>query len=145
MNYAQKLYKTRFHTEISSSDLFNMVTYNPAKALMLENRIGKIADGFSADIVIIDKKSENPYDDILSCNPENIIALWSRGTFIYGDECIFQKVSKQADTIYSEFTINGRRKIIIGNPQSLLHSFVNTFDIEEPVFFDFIPKELQLS
>jgi len=144
LNYAQELYNTRFHTEISSSDLFNMVTYNPAKALMLENRIGKIADGFSADIVIIDKKSKNPYNDILSCNPENIIALWCGGTFIYGDKWLFQKVSKQTDKIYSEFMINGRRKIIIGNPQSLLHSFVNTFNIEESVLFDFIPKELQL-
>jgi len=145
LNYAQKLYNTRFHAEISSSDLFDMVTCNPANALMLKNKIGKIANGFCADIAIIDKKSENPYDDILSSNPEDIIALWCRGTFIYGDEWFFQKTSKLSDTIYSEFTINGRRKVIIGNPRSLLHSFVNTFNIEEPVFFDFIPKELQLS
>lgn len=145
LNYAKKQFNTRFHTEISSSDLFNMVTCNPAKALMLENKIGKISDGYSADIAIIDKKSEYPYDDILSCAPEDIIALWSRGVFIYGDEWFFHKVSKQADSVYSVFTTNGRKKVIIGNPRSLLNSFVNTFNEGEPVSFNFLPRELQLS
>jgi len=143
LNYAQELFKERFDIDISSSDLFNMVTCNPAKALMLENKIGKIDDGFSADIAIIDKKSDNPYDDILSCNPEDIIALWSKGTFVYGDEWFFHKISGQKDIVYSEFKINERKKIIIGNPRSLLASFVNTFNIKEPAYFDFIPEELQ--
>jgi cytosine/adenosine deaminase-related metal-dependent hydrolase len=143
LNYAQKLYNEYFHIDISSSDLFNMVTCNPAKALMLENEIGRIADGFSADVAIIDRKSESPYNDILSSNPENIIALFCKGTFIYGDESFFEKISIKADTEYTKFYINGRKKVIIGNPTGLLHSFVETFNIEEKVFFDFIPKDLQ--
>jgi cytosine/adenosine deaminase-related metal-dependent hydrolase len=144
LNYAKELYYQKFRVEISNSDLFNMVTCNPAKALMLEDKIGKIADGFSADIAVIDKKSENPYDDILSSNPENIIALWCKGSFIYGDESIFQKIPQKRYTIYSKFNINGRKKIIIGNPKTLFQSFINTFDIKESIYFDFIPKDLQL-
>ena len=145
MRYAQQRYKERFGVEISASDLFNMVTYNPAKALMLENKIGAIADEFYADIAIVDKKSENPYDDILSCNPENIIALWSKGHFVFGDERFFKKVSTQAngDAKYTAFKMRDREKIIIGNPKRLIQSFVRTFNINEPVLFDFIPKELQ--
>lgn len=145
LNYAKKIYNTNFQSELSSSDLFNMVTYNPAKALMLEDKIGKIANGFSADIAIIDKKSKNPYDDILCSNPENIIALFSRGTFIFGDEWFFNKLSKQTDILYSKLTINGREKFIIGNPQALMQSFFDTFNYGEPVIFDFMPIELQLS
>ena len=143
LRYAQKLYKEKFNAEISSSDLFNFVTYNPAKALMLENKIGKIADGFNADIAIVDKKSENIYDDILSSNPENIIALFCNGTFIYGDEYFYRKISEQSKVEYTEFEIKKRKKVIIGNPQKAVQSFVETFNIKESVYFDFLPLELQ--
>lgn len=147
LNYAKKIYNEHYRTQISSSELFDMVTCNPAKALMLEDQIGKIADGFNADIAIVDRKSEDPYDDILSTNPENIIALWSKGVFIYGDQSFLRTISEheQVGIKYSEFSINGRKKAVIGNPRGLLDSFADTFNIQEPICFDFLPKDLQFS
>jgi 5-methylthioadenosine/S-adenosylhomocysteine deaminase len=73
VDYLQKaLYKDP--CIFSSYDVLKMVTVNAAKALGLESEIGKIKEGYKADIIILDlNKIENyPYYDLINNVVHNV-------------------------------------------------------------------------
>lgn len=142
LSFAQDQYKREFREDIESSKLFDMVTVNAAKALKQESRIGFLDSGYMADVAIIDKKTDNPYDDILHSNAESIIALLHKGVFVYGDESVMNYFTIQEDVNYSNFIMNGRKKTVIGNPKSLISDAKKKFGLDRSIWFPFIPKEV---
>jgi len=58
----------------SNKDLVQLVTQNPAKALSMEEHLGKVAPNFYANLLIVKKQSSNMYDDILK-STENDLKL----------------------------------------------------------------------
>lgn len=143
MRFAQIQYKDTFGEDIESSVIFDMSTSHAAKALKQENIIGSISRGCIADIAIVDKKTNNPYDDIVHSNAESIIALLHKGVFVYGDESFFDKFKIRENTQYFRFSINGRQKIVVGNPKKLIAQAKKCFSLEETMSFPFIPQEVK--
>jgi len=145
MQYAQIKYKNEFNFSISSSELFNQVTINPARALLIDKFSGKIIDGYNADIVIIDKKNDNPYDDVLTCNPENIVALLCNGIFVYGDKEYSNLWSMYEGIKYTSFKLKNREKYVAGLPRDIIDYLHKKLNINEQAYFPYIPDVLQFS
>ena len=91
----------------------------------------------------MDKKTNNPYDDIIHSDAESIIALLHEGAFVYGDERMFEKFKIRENTQYFRFSINGRRKIVVGNPKKLIEQAKKCFSLDATTNFPFIPQEIQ--
>ncbi len=143
LRFAQVQYKDTFGENIESSVLFDMCTSHAAKALKQENIIGSIGQGCVADIAIVDKKTNNPYDDIICSDAESIIALLHKGIFVYGDEVFFDKFRIRENIQYFKFSINGRRKIVIGNLKKLIAQAKKSFSLAATTYFPFIPQEVK--
>ena len=58
----------RLHTGIPEEKIVAMITVNPAKAIGMEDSLGKIRAGYQADMVAIPAMSErsNPYESIIN-------------------------------------------------------------------------------
>jgi cytosine/adenosine deaminase-related metal-dependent hydrolase len=143
MRYAQKVFGNEFNSHLSSAELFNQVTVNPARALLIDRFTGRIADGYNADIVIIDKQNDNPYDDVLACGPENIAALLCNGIFVYGDKKYSGLWPLHRGIEYTSFWAGNREKYAAGIPGDIIESLYEKLNIKERFYFSFIPDGLQ--
>lgn len=68
---------------INSENVLKMITYNPAKILGVENRVGSIEVGKDADIVVWSNnpiESYNSKAEAVLINGENIINVWRTGS-----------------------------------------------------------------
>jgi len=142
LRYAQIQYKETFGEVLSSSVLFDMVTGNAAKALKQENAIGSVTCGSIADIAIVDGKTSDPYGDIINSDTESIIALLHRGEFVFGDESVMDNFKVRENTPHVKFTVNGRKKVVIGNPLKLLNEARKRFSLDDGAVFPYIPREI---
>ena len=76
MSLVSNLQKAKYQdpTIMSSYEVLKMATVNGAKALNLENKIGKIKENYQADLIILDlnKTQTFPYPDLLTQIVNNI-------------------------------------------------------------------------
>lgn len=85
---------------ISDRKLYEMMTVNPAKALKLENKIGRIEENYLADIVAFKLKSfrKNPFTQIVDADPSDIQLVMVGGDISIAKQRFF-KNSKSAEYI----------------------------------------------
>lgn len=87
-NYIQKN-----KLNVSAEQLVSMVSYNPAKALQLEDKLGSVSGGFQADLTLIERRSESGYLDFVQSRQEHIGLVVVAGEPLYGDQSYMNKVS----------------------------------------------------
>ncbi len=75
---------------LNDKELINSMTSMPGELLNV-NDIGKIKNGYRADIVVVKKKSENNYDTFFNINPEDILLIIRSGKIILFDESLEQE------------------------------------------------------
>jgi cytosine/adenosine deaminase-related metal-dependent hydrolase len=83
------------HKTIKPRDILYMGTIAGATALRLNNKIGKLEEGYDADIAVIDFKKEkvtNIYDGIFSQDSECILTVVS-GTICYDKHAVSSEAS----------------------------------------------------
>ena len=72
---------------LNDEELINSMTSLPGELLNVKD-IGKIKNGYRADIVVVKKKSENNYDAFFKVNPEDILLIIRSGKIILFDESL---------------------------------------------------------
>jgi cytosine/adenosine deaminase-related metal-dependent hydrolase len=83
------------HKTLKPRDILYMGTIAGATALRLNNKIGKLEEGYDADIVVIDIKNEtvtNIYDGIFSHDSECVLTIVS-GTICYDKNGVSREVT----------------------------------------------------
>ena len=87
----------------SNKDLVEMVTVNPAKAIGWDDRIGSIAQGYFADVVVFDRidsvndnAREDPYLNLIKSTEGNLKLLVIGGRPRYGDPEILHALGIQS-------------------------------------------------
>jgi cytosine/adenosine deaminase-related metal-dependent hydrolase len=73
---------------LSSRELVEMVTVNPAEAMGWQGRLGAIAPGYLADMVIVDDSVDDPYRNLVLATEENVRLVMIRGDALYGDQTL---------------------------------------------------------
>lgn len=74
----------RWDNALSAQELWRMATENGAYALDLEQTIGALKPGYSADIAIVRAKTDDPYNDLVASNVSDVIAMLVDGKITTG-------------------------------------------------------------
>lgn len=76
--------RTRLGRLFSDLELCRMATSNPAEALSLEDRIGRIAEGLRADLVVMTDRRADPYRNLIESTEADVMLVVSDGRPRYG-------------------------------------------------------------
>lgn len=68
----------------SNRELVEMATTNPARALGWSDRIGSIAAGLNADLVVTSRRSDDPYADLIRARELDVDLVVVGGRPVYG-------------------------------------------------------------
>jgi cytosine/adenosine deaminase-related metal-dependent hydrolase len=116
MATAREVYAATYGRTLDEMSLLKMVTTNPAKALRLDHKLGKLQKGYLADIVItklLDRSDPITSLTHASMNDIDLVIKEARPLYGYSDyELFFKKF--QTDN-YTRETINGSERLVYGN------------------------------
>jgi hypothetical protein len=81
-----------FGGAIPLSDWSKMITINPATALGLEQKIGKLASGLKADLTVVRSRDGDPNASLLKNHPQDIEMVWIGGELLYSNRAVIEKL-----------------------------------------------------
>ena len=119
MRFARAQYKKMYGEVLDSRTIFDMVTINAARALRIEGEIGSIEAGKAADLLLLRSDVSDPYEALIGAQIEDIELLTWAGMPVYGDRKYRGFFGIDVDK-YSDISIRGHDKFVLGDPQSLL-------------------------
>ncbi|HJT83506.1 MAG TPA: amidohydrolase family protein [Nitrososphaeraceae archaeon] len=126
LKVADSINKNELKNIFSSRQLIEMVTINPAQAIGFDDKIGRIAQGYLADLIVFDKiDSVDPYHNLIVSHEKDLKLSIINGHILYHDIDInqFSKDLELPETITIE---SKNKKIDIF--QSKFHDGKNTFE-----------------
>jgi len=87
-----KIAKKTYGGKISDSDLFKMVTINPAKQLGLSDKMGNLKANSNADFFLVSDKllKNSPAETLLNLESEDVTSTFVNGKLIVGNEDSFK-------------------------------------------------------
>jgi 5-methylthioadenosine/S-adenosylhomocysteine deaminase len=92
LRVAAQINEDEFQGAIHDSDWLNYITVNPAKALALENYIGKFERGYKADITVLRSRDVDPNRSLLKSDLQDVELVMVSGNPLYGIEPVIQDV-----------------------------------------------------
>jgi hypothetical protein len=85
MRFADAWDNAHWNNRLSPKDLFEMASPHGAEVLALQNRLGRIAPGYLADIVVFQGDRAEPYAAIVAARPKDVSLVMVGGSVLYGD------------------------------------------------------------
>lgn len=110
---AREFYKFAYGKSIDDRVLVDMLTVNAAKAMCLSDA-GEIAEGKTADLLLIDGNATNPWASLTHADYSDVMLVIADGTPRYGD-IAFAPVFDAMKIPYQAILVKGSRKIIAGD------------------------------
>lgn len=74
-----------FGNVLTPKDLFAMVTVNAAAAVALADKIGTLAPGYYADVMVVPRAGQDPFASLLAARPKDVRLTMVGGKILYGD------------------------------------------------------------
>jgi hypothetical protein len=88
LKVADRVNKERFGGVLTDQQLWEMTTKNPAEIAALDDKIGSIAPGKFADLLVIRGDQKNPFRAIIDAKPQDVLLTTVSGEAFYGDQKI---------------------------------------------------------
>jgi 5-methylthioadenosine/S-adenosylhomocysteine deaminase len=85
MRFADAWDDKHFGNVLGAKDLVAMTTKNAASALALDAKIGSLAVGKVADLVVVSPKRADPYASLVAATPRDVRITMVDGKILYGD------------------------------------------------------------
>jgi 5-methylthioadenosine/S-adenosylhomocysteine deaminase len=104
---ATEVNRSTFDTVIAEDEWIHMVTVNPARALAVEDRIGRLAERFKADITILRAQDGNPHRSLMKSHLQDVEMVWVGGNLLYGNDDVVAAVKP---TGCEALVVKGARK-----------------------------------
>lgn len=92
LRVADQANEEAFNSVIPDAEWIRMVTTNPAKALALDDRIGKLASGMKADIAILKAKDPDPHLSLMNTFLADVEMVWVGGDLLYANKTTLETV-----------------------------------------------------
>jgi 5-methylthioadenosine/S-adenosylhomocysteine deaminase len=108
LKVAHLLNQEVFNNMFSDRELVEMVTINPAQAIGLNDKIGKIISGHFADLVIFDIVDDDPYRNLIFCNEIDLKLSIIDGRPRYGDMDILSGI--ETEQVIENVTVGSAKK-----------------------------------
>jgi len=138
MRFARKTYRNLYGEDLSPAEIMKMVTINPARAFRIADVTGTIEKDKAADILVLKNKHDDPYENLLAADIEDIELLLWEGQPLYGSSR-YEKMFKKLTPNYENVRIRGKEKCVKGKPATLLKTIRQAVGFKKQL--DFIPLD----
>ncbi|HBE02058.1 MAG TPA: hydrolase [Spirochaetia bacterium] len=115
---ARKIYKHIYKKELSDRIIFEMVTKNAARAFLMEKKLGSLQNGFTADLIIVRKNTEDAYANLTAAEMPDIELVVIGGRPVYGTGK-YESLFKNGQNDCSAIKIFGEKRYLTGDPAGL--------------------------
>jgi len=119
IRFAKKVYKEMYDEDLDDRTVVQMITVNPAKAFRLQNSLGSLEKGKLGDLLLITGNPKKPYTSLVNSKLKDISLVFLEGKPLYGDK-EFENIFQDLGTHYKTIKIQGKEKLIIGDPVGLM-------------------------
>lgn len=119
IRFAKKVYGEMYNEELNDETIIKMITVNPAKAFRVQDRLGSLEKNKSGDLLIISGEKGNPHSSLINAGLEDISLIFLEGKPLYGDDK-FESIFQDLNSEYIRIKIEGRNKLIFGDPKGLM-------------------------
>ncbi len=102
--------KNELKMPFTDREMVEMVTRRPAEAMMWEGKLGQIAPGYLADLVVVDARRDDVYRNLIEAIEENIALVIVRGEALYGDAALLANVRGGNADVETVTDFNGKRE-----------------------------------
>ena len=139
MKYARKVYQSLYGEDLDPKTIVEMVTSNPAKAFRMYDRTGSLEEGKWADLLVMRKRVDDPYENLASGSMEDIQLLVREGVPIYGEERFMDLLDGSLPVGYSMLKVDGRSMFVKGDPAGLYREVRHKVGFKK--LLDYLPFE----
>jgi cytosine/adenosine deaminase-related metal-dependent hydrolase len=139
MRYDRALYRAMYGEDLSAETLFRMVTVNAARAFRMDDRIGVLEEGKLADLLVTSARRDDPYENLLGAQMEDIELLTLAGTPIYGEMRFLDIFDGRLPPGYTQITVGKRPMFVKGDPAGLYRTARKKIGFKKVL--DFLPFE----
>lgn len=81
-------------TPITNKMLFEMATINAARAMRVEDRLGKVRPGYLADLLLIHRTDlADPYRSLVEATQKEVALVVAAGRPVYGDQSLIETIA----------------------------------------------------
>lgn len=136
MRFARLTYRRLYGEDLEPEKIVRMVTVNPARAFRMQAKIGRIAEGMLADLLVVRPSQEDPYEALLAVQIQDIELLLLEGTPVFGSP-EFEELFSLREVDYTRVKLNGHEKLVKGDPAGLLQEVRNAVGFKK--ILDYIP------
>jgi len=98
LSCADRLNGEYYDEAFSDRELWRMATINGARALGVGDRVGRLAEGYAADIAIFDGSDRDAYGAVVGADDTDVELVMRGGTPLYGDETTVERIVGQEST-----------------------------------------------
>jgi cytosine/adenosine deaminase-related metal-dependent hydrolase len=141
LQYDRNLYRSMYGEDLSAQKVFDMVTYNAAKALWMQNRIGTLDEGKLGDILVLRANNDDPYENLVNASVTDIELLVLAGMPIYGEMRFIDIMGGTLPSGYTQVEVGGRAMFVKGDPTGLYNEVRRKVGFKKVL--DFIPFDPQ--
>lgn len=119
MKFARETYRNMYGEELPAKKLFEMVTRNSARAFWMEETLGTLEEGKLADIMVLKKRVDDPFENLAQAEMKDIELLTMAGKPMYGEMRFAELFGGTLPEDYSTIKVGGRSMFIVGDPAKL--------------------------
>jgi hypothetical protein len=94
LKVADRVNKQLFGGAITDKQLWQMATENPAAIAGLDDKLGKIAPGYYADLMVVAGDAKNPYRAVINAQPTDVELVTISGQALYGVEPMLDEMGQ---------------------------------------------------
>jgi 5-methylthioadenosine/S-adenosylhomocysteine deaminase len=102
--------KNELKNPFTDRELVEMVTRRPAEAMNWGDKLGQIAPGYLADLIVVDDKRPDVYRNLIDAIEENIQLVMVRGEALYGDAALLRGARRASDDVEAVTNFGGKRE-----------------------------------
>ncbi len=119
MRVGRRIYRKMYGEDLDARTIVLMVTVNSAKAFWMQDRIGSIAKGKIADLLVVRPRESDPYEALVNMEMQDIDLLLKEGRPISGS-AEYEELFAACEVEYNRISVHKREMLITGDPAALL-------------------------
>jgi cytosine/adenosine deaminase-related metal-dependent hydrolase len=119
LKYGRALYRRLYGEDLPAKTIFRMCTENAARAFRMGDRIGVLEEGRLADILVLRRRTADPFENLVSASMEDIELLTIEGKPVYGERRFIELFGGGLPGAYTEISVGGRPMFVKGDPALL--------------------------
>ena len=133
---AKESFRERYGEDIPDETLFQMITTNAAKALMVSDEVGTVEANKSADILVLRGSPSNPLKSLMTAQPADIELLLCAGKPVLS-AMEYHQLFAEFSVPHTQIDMNGETMLVAGNPLSPIGQIQQALGYSKR--FDFLP------